>query len=102
MGIPTIKPFLLTWLLKKGVIKSVTLCYKKGTFHYAVYYKEKDTEKELARPKIATVSYGSTVNEDAPGIRGYEVVGDSSQSLKVDAQNKSITFYYVAKQGKVG
>lgn len=89
-------------VVEKGVIKSVTLCYKKGTFHYAVYYKEKDTEKELARPKIATVSYGSTVNEDAPGIRGYEVVGDSSQSLKVDAQNKSITFYYVAKQGKVG
>lgn len=89
-------------VVEKGVIKSVTLCYKKGTFHYTVYYKEKDTEKELARPKIATVSYGSTVNEDARDIRGYKVVGDSSQSLKVDAQNKSITFHYVAKQGKVG
>ena len=80
----------------------VTLYYKKGTANYTVYYKEKDTEKELASPKTATTSYGSTVTEDALDIRGYKVDGKSSQDLKIDVQNKSITFYYVAKQGKVG
>lgn len=80
----------------------VTLYYKKGTANYTVYYKEKDTEKELASPKTATTSYGSTVTEDALDIRGYKVDGKSSQDLKIDAQNKSITFYYMAKQGKVG
>ena len=89
-------------VVERGVIKRVTLYYKRGTFHYTVYYKEKDTEKELASPKTATVGYGSTVKEDALDIRGYAVVGDSSQSLKIDAQNKSITFHYAAKQGKVG
>lgn len=80
----------------------VTLYYKKGTANYTVYYKEKDAEKELASPKTAHASYGSTVTEDALDIRGYKVDGKSSQDLKIDAQNKSITFYYVAKQGKVG
>ena len=102
MGIPTIIPILLKWLLKGGAIKRVTLYYKRGTFHYTVYYKEKGTEKELASPETTTVSYGSTVKEDARDIRGYTVVGNSSQSLKIDAQNKSITFHYAAKQGKVG
>ncbi len=89
-------------VVERGAIKRVTLYYKRGTFHYTVYYKEKGTEKELASPETTTVSYGSTVKEDARDIRGYTVVGNSSQSLKIDAQNKSITFHYAAKQGKVG
>lgn len=86
----------------KRTTKDVTLYYKKSAVNYTVYYKEKDTEKELASPKTATASYGSTVTENAVDIRGYKVDGKSSQDLKIDAQNKSITFHYVAKQGKVG
>ena len=89
-------------VVERGVPKNVTLYYKRGTFHYTVYYKEKVTEAELASPKTVTADYGSTVKEDALDIRGYAVVGDSSQSLKIDAQNKSIAFHYAAKQGKVG
>lgn len=89
-------------VVEKKTTKQVTLYYKKSAVNYTVYYKEKDTEKELASPKTATTSYGSTVTEDALDIRGYKVDGKSSQDLKIDARNKSITFYYVAKQGKVG
>jgi len=66
---------------------------------YTVNYLEQDTNKVLATAKTVTgKTFNSEVSEDAAAVTGYTVVGDATQTMTLDAYNKSITFYYTANQ----
>ena len=76
-----------------------TVTYTANTdVSYTVNYLEKDTNNVLATAKTVTgKTFNSTVSEDAVAVTGYTVVAPSTQSLTLDAYNKSITFYYTVR-----
>ena len=71
---------------------------KRKDFSYTVKYLEKDTNitlsKEVERTKK---TYNETYTETALSISGYNLVGDNTQSIKIDKENKEIVFYYTKK-----
>ena len=75
----------------------ITFYYSINSYGYTVNYLEKGTDKVLAAAKTGTAVYNQTVTETAVAITGYNLVGESSQSIVIDTENNVITFYY-AKQ----
>ena len=78
----------------------ITVCYVKRTdMSYTVKYLEKDTEKELLDSEVRTgKTYEETYTETAKTAPyGYKLVGESTQEVKVDEENKVVKFYYEKK-----
>ena len=75
----------------------IKVCYVKRTdMSYTVKYLEKDTEKELLDSEVRTgKTYEETYTETAKTAPyGYKLVGESTQEVKVDEENKVVKFYY--------
>ena len=76
----------------------IRVCYYKRTdMSYTVKYLEKDTnntiglDEEVRNNKTFEETYIETAKE-APF--GYRLVGENTQEVKVDEENKVVTFYY--------
>ena len=62
---------------------------------YTVKYLEKDTDKELAEADtVGNQTLGATATAKAKNIAGYRVVGESKQTITIEASENVITFYY--------
>lgn len=81
-----------------AALKEETLyaLWKANEAKYTVKYLEEGTEKELYEEKTDKAMIGSTVNEDAVPIGGYELVSETPQSLEIseDENENVIVFYY--------
>ena len=75
----------------------ITFYYTINSYGYTVNYLEKGTDKVLATAKTGTANYNQTVTENAVAIKGYNLVGSDSQSIVIDTENNSITFFYAKK-----
>ena len=79
----------------------INFYYEKRTdLSYKVRYLEAETEKALADDKgVERQTFGASVEEAAISIDGYNVVGESTKTLRISANIKSnvITFYYVKR-----
>lgn len=75
----------------------IRVCYvKRDDMSYTVKYLDKANDKELLNPEVR---YGKTFEEvytetakDAP--YGYKLVGNDTQEVKIDAEDKVVIFYY--------
>lgn len=71
---------------------------KRKDFKYVVNYLEKDTNNVLAPSKEETdKTYLETYEETALIIPGYNLVGEETQEVYIDAENIEITFFYTKK-----
>ena len=86
--------------LKSGTLTDagleLNLYYVRKSVEYTVHYYEEGTTTSVASDKTAAAKYGTSVEESALDIPGYECVSDTPQSItiKVDATQNVITFYY--------
>ena len=75
----------------------IRVCYvKRDDMSYTVKYLDKANDKELLNPEVRD---GKTFEEvytepakDAP--YGYKLVGNDTQEVKIDAEDKVVIFYY--------
>ncbi len=64
---------------------------------YTVHYYLEGTTTPVADDKVVeNQTFGTEIQESAADIRGYQVVGESTQSITLDAYGKELTFYYVS------
>ena len=86
--------------LKSGTLTDagleLNLYYVRKSVEYTVHYYEEGTTTSVAPDKTAAAKYGTSVEESALDIPGYECVSDTPQTItiKVDATQNVITFYY--------
>lgn len=76
---------------------AIIIYYAKPAYDYTVRYLHKTTNAVLKAEKSGSAAFHASVTEAAPAITGYVVVGDSSQTFTIDADNKVITFYYTER-----
>ena len=75
----------------------IRVCYvKRDDMSYTVKYLEKNTNNELATPEIRENKtfeevYTETAKESP---YGYRLVGNDTQEVKIDAEDKVVIFYY--------
>ena len=85
---------------KSGILTDagleLNLYYVRKSVEYTVHYYEEGTTTSVAPDKTAAAKYGTSVEESALDIPGYECVSDTPQTItiKVDATQNVITFYY--------
>ena len=71
---------------------------KRDNFSYTVKYLEKDTNITLSTEVERTnKTYLETYTETALNISGYNLVGDATQDVVIDSEDKIVTFYYTKK-----
>ena len=64
---------------------------------YTVHYYLQDTENSLAPDKtVDNQEFNKVITETAKTIQGYDLVGDKTQTFRLDEYNKEIVFYYTA------
>ena len=75
---------------------TITFYYeKRNDMSYKVKYLEKGTEKSIiADKKVTGKTYNEEVTEYADSLYGWNLVSENEQSIKLDSDNKVITFYY--------
>lgn len=71
---------------------------KKNNFNYIVKYVDEDTKEEIAERKtVGNITYNSEITETAKEVKGYNLVGNESQTFNVNEYDKTITFEYAIK-----
>lgn len=67
---------------------------------YTVRYLNYNTQEELLNEKESSAEYGTIVTEKFEPIEGYNVVGDTTQTITIheNIDSNIITFYYVPIQ----
>ena len=69
-------------------------------YRYTVHYYWNDTTEKVAEDKVVTnQTYNETITESPIAIEGYTPVNSGSQEMVIDAENKTITFYYYKNVG---
>ncbi|MBS5646777.1 MAG: InlB B-repeat-containing protein, partial [Lachnospiraceae bacterium] len=69
-------------------------------YRYTVHYYWNDTTEKAAEDKVVTnQTYNETITESPIAIEGYTPVNSGSQEMVIDAENKTITFYYYKNVG---
>ena len=64
-------------------------------YRYTVHYYWNDTTEKAAEDKVVpNQTYNKTITESPIAIEGYTPVNSGSQEMVIDAENKTITFYY--------
>ena len=74
----------------------ITFYYTARTdLKYTVNYLEKDTGKELAKPKtVENQTFGTAVTEKAIFIKGYWPCNPAKETIIIDVDENVINFYY--------
>lgn len=69
---------------------------------YTVHYYREGTEESLKPDKVmSSRTFNETYTEDAVEVEGYTPVDPTSQTIKIDADNKELTFFYKANTAKI-
>ncbi len=72
----------------------------RNDYRYTVHYYWNDTTEKVAEDKVVTnQTYNETITESPIAIEGYTPVNSGSQEMVIDAENKTITFYYYKNVG---
>ena len=72
----------------------------RNDYQYTVHYYWNDTTEKVAEDKVVTnQTYNETITESPIAIEGYTPVNSGSQEMVIDAENKTITFYYYKNVG---
>ena len=72
----------------------------RNDYRYTVHYYWNSTTENAAEDKVVTnQTYNETITESPIAIEGYTPVNSGSQEMVIDAENKTITFYYYKNVG---
>ena len=72
----------------------------RNDYQYTVHYYWNDTTEKVAEDKVVTnQTYNETITESPIAIEGYTSVNSGSQKMVIDAENKTLTFYYYKNVG---
>lgn len=78
--------------------ESSEIYWEQETYTYKVNYKEKETGKEIAPEKeVSDAICGKEYTENAIEIVGYKLIGEKTQEVVEDSEDKTVTFYYAKK-----
>ncbi len=107
----------LEWITSKGIIikdseytfgiesEVIVANWEKNEYNYTIYYKDRETGKEIYSPMQDIKKYGDVVEakEYIKDIEGYKYEGcdKDSISIETDKTKNVITLYYERKIAKV-
>ena len=75
----------------------ITYYYKEKTYSYTIYYKEQNTDTEIApRKEVGDNKLGSIVDENAIDIEGFYKVTNAT-SIEITRDVNEYTFYYTRR-----
>lgn len=81
--------------------KTITYEYSKKKATLVVRYLEEGTDAVVATGKNENVYWGDTYSEDAPVVKYYDLVSETSHHEGVINGDVTITYYYAKKDGGV-
>ena len=72
----------------------------RNDYQYTVHYYWNDTTEKVAEDKVVlNQTYNETITESPIAIKGYTPVNSGSQEMVIDAENKTLIFYYYKNVG---
>ncbi len=72
----------------------------RNDYRYTVHYYWNSTTEKAAEDKVVpNQTYNKTITESPIAIEGYTPVNSGSQEMVIDAENKTLTFYYYKNVG---
>ena len=86
-------------LIISGENNEITIYYtKKNDLSYTVYYKDQETNEEIATKKEKeNQTFGDKITEDAIDIDGYTKVNPTSAEIEITTGTNEYTFYYAKR-----
>ena len=84
-------------LTKDGM--SFDFYYDRNSYEYTVQYLNYDTKEAIQKEKTSSAKFESVVTENAPDIKGLNVVGDSSKNITITLnKDENVAIFYYKDQ----